>query len=73
MNRLSIILFTFLLGGCAEINAAQNNILEMWRMYAGAATRNYKPQFLAKNRTIDWVHLTNDVAKDIEMAKENRR
>ncbi|RXP62694.1 carbohydrate-binding family 6 protein [Lutibacter sp. HS1-25] len=43
--------------------------LKMWKLYAEAASRNYKPQFLAKTRTIDWNALTKDVEKDIEIVK----
>ncbi len=37
-----------------------------WKAYAAAATRNYKPQFMAKTRTIDWDALTKDVEKEID-------
>lgn len=43
--------------------------LEMWKEYAIAATRNYRPQFMAKTRTIDWKALTKDVERDIEIVK----
>ena len=43
--------------------------LAAWSAYARAATANYHPQFLAKTRTIDWVRLTEDVRKDIEIAR----
>ncbi len=35
-----------------------------WKMYAQAATRNYKPQFLAKTRTVDWDAITKEVIKE---------
>jgi hypothetical protein len=44
--------------------------LNMWKEYAAAATRNYRPQFMAKTRTIDWDALTEDVARDIEIAQQ---
>lgn len=43
--------------------------LTEWKAYAAAATRNYKPQFMAKTRTIDWNALTEDVEKDIEIVQ----
>ena len=51
--------------------AALNQALEMWKAYAGAASRNYNPQFLSKTRTIDWVALTSDVKNDIEIAENS--
>ena len=44
--------------------------LAMWKAYAKAATRNYKPQFLAKTRTVDWDALTKDVEKEITFVKQ---
>jgi hypothetical protein len=44
--------------------------LAAWSAYARAATANYHPQFLAKTRTIDWVRLTEDVRKDIAIARD---
>jgi hypothetical protein len=41
-----------------------------WTSYAAAASRNYKPQFLAKTRTTDWNNLTKEVEKDIEIVKK---
>ncbi len=38
-----------------------------WKNYAAAASRNYKPQFMAKTRTIDWQALAIRVKDDIEM------
>jgi len=43
-----------------------NQALINWKSYATAATRNYKPQFMAKTRTIDWDALTKDVEKELE-------
>ncbi len=43
--------------------------LEMWKEYAHAATCNYRPQFMAKARTIDWTRLIEDVRGDIEIAE----
>jgi len=48
---------------------ALNHAFEMWQEYAKAADRNYKPQFMAKTRTIDWNAISKDVAKDIEIVK----
>lgn len=42
--------------------------LDQWELYAAVASRNYKPQFMAKTRTIDWHGLTEDVRSDIEIA-----
>jgi hypothetical protein len=50
----------------AELEQALLN----WKAYAAAATRNYKPQFMAKTRTIDWDALTVDVEKEIETARK---
>jgi hypothetical protein len=44
--------------------------LAMWKAYAKAATRNYKPQFLAKTRTVDWNELTNEVENELIRIKE---
>ena len=41
-----------------------------WQGYTRAATSNYRPQFMAKTRTIDWVRLTDDVRTDIEIAQQ---
>ena len=51
---------------------ALETALEMWKGYAHAATCNYRPQFMAKTRTIDWVKLTDDVRRDIELARRCR-
>jgi hypothetical protein len=47
--------------------------LKMWQEYAGAASRNYNPQFMAKTRTIDWNGLTKNVKNDIEIVKQSVR
>ncbi len=58
------------------INNKQLAVLELeqalnhWKAYAAAATRNYKPQFMAKTRTIDWDVLTVDVENEIKAVKE---
>ncbi len=44
--------------------------LTAWKAYAQAATRNYRPQFLAKTRTVDWNSLTGDVKKELDTLKE---
>ncbi len=46
--------------------------LQDWKNYSNAATTNYKPQFLAKTRTVDWVALTKDVEKDITIVKNKK-
>ena len=48
---------------------ALETALERWKAYAYAATCNYRPQFMAKTRTIDWIKLTDDVRRDIDIAK----
>jgi len=50
----------------AELKQALIN----WKAYAAAATRNYKPQFMAKTRTIDWEALTLDVEKELKTVIE---
>lgn len=50
--------------------AALQEALAMWKAYAAAATRNYKPQFMAKTRTIDWDGLIPQVENDIKIAIE---
>jgi len=50
----------------AELKQALIN----WKAYVAAATRNYKPQFMAKTRTIDWDVLTVDVENEIKTVKE---
>lgn len=47
-----------------------NKAVTFWKMYAKAATRNYKPQFLAKTRTVDWEMLTHQVKNDILLSKQ---
>lgn len=49
--------------------AALEQALSCWKAYAAAATRNYKPQFLAKTRTVDWQGLTEEVQKDMDLAR----
>ena len=46
--------------------------LTEWKAYAAAATRNYKPQFMAKTRIVDWVALTKDVEMDITIVKNKK-
>ncbi len=43
--------------------------LAHWKAYAASATANYRPQFLSKTRTIDWVRLTDDARRDIDIAR----
>lgn len=47
--------------------------LAHWKAYAAAATANYRPQFMSKTRTIDWIRLTDDVRHDIEIARQAKR
>ena len=53
--------------------AAAISVLESalahWKAYAASATANYHPQFLSKTRTIDWVRLTDDARRDIDIAR----
>ncbi len=49
--------------------SALETALAHWKAYAASATANYRPQFLAKTRTIDWQRLTDDVRRDIEIAR----
>jgi hypothetical protein len=53
--------------GNSRIRASLNN----WKAYTAAATRNYKPQFMAKTRTIDWDALTKDVELELKSVKES--
>lgn len=59
-----------------RVNNKQLAILELnqallnWKAYAAAATRNYKPQFMAKTRTIDWDALTLDVEEELKTVKD---
>ena len=43
--------------------------VERWRAYAAAAGRLYKPQLLARTRTLDWMNLLGDVKKDVDIAR----
>jgi hypothetical protein len=43
--------------------------VERWRAYAAAAGRLYKPQLLARTRTLDWMNLLDDVKKDVDIAR----
>ena len=40
-----------------------------WQAYAAAATRQYRPQLLARTRELDWMKLLEDVKKDVEIAR----
>ncbi|MBE0679136.1 MAG: hypothetical protein IH592_10275 [Bacteroidales bacterium] len=52
---------------------ALQGALRMWEEYAGAASRNYMPQFLAKTRTIDWIALTEEVRNDLAIAENEAK
>jgi len=40
-----------------------------WQSYAAVATRQYRPQLLARTRDLDWMKLLEDVKKDVEIAR----
>ena len=40
-----------------------------WQAYAAAATRQYRPQLLARTRELDWMKLLEDVKRDVEIAR----
>jgi hypothetical protein len=40
-----------------------------WRAYATVAARLYKPQLLARTRTLDWTQILDDVRRDIDLAR----
>jgi hypothetical protein len=40
-----------------------------WQAYAAAATRNYRPQLLARTRDLDWNRLLEDVKRDVALAR----
>ena len=52
----------------AAISALESGF-DHWKAYAASATANYRPQFLSKHRTIDWVRLIDDVRRDIDIAR----
>lgn len=52
---------------------ALQDAVRMWEEYAGAASRNYMPQFLAKTRTIDWIALTKEVKNDLTIAENEAK
>jgi hypothetical protein len=52
----------------AAISALESGLAH-WKAYAASATANYRPQFLSKTRTIDWVRLTDDARRDIDIAR----
>jgi hypothetical protein len=54
----------------AAVNALES-ALAHWKAYAASATANYRPQFLAKTRTIDWVRLTDDARRDVDIARQS--
>jgi hypothetical protein len=47
-----------------------SDALTHWRNYARVATSQYKPQLLARTRELDWIKLTKEVERDIEIAKQ---
>ena len=40
-----------------------------WQAYAAIATRQYRPQLLARTRDLDWMKLLEDAKKDVEIAR----
>ena len=42
---------------------------EKWALYAGVADQNYRPQILARTRTLDWKAIQANVDADIELAR----
>ena len=40
-----------------------------WERYAAVATRQYRPQLLARTRELDWTRLIDNVKQDVEMAR----
>lgn len=71
--RGAVYLYSYRSGGSQSDKDASVDHLEraltMWKNYATAATANYRPQFLSKTRIVDWIALTDDVRRDIEIAK----
>jgi hypothetical protein len=55
----------------AAISALESGF-DHWKAYAASATANYRPQFLSKHRTIDWVRLIDDVRRDIDIARQSK-
>jgi hypothetical protein len=60
-------------GHRTQSRAALREALKHWRAYAAAATRHYRPQFLAKTRTVDWQALVEDVENDIRLVRPSRK
>jgi len=40
-----------------------------WQDYAAVARAQYRPQLLARTRELDWLHLQEDVKKDVAIAR----
>jgi hypothetical protein len=40
-----------------------------WQRYAAVATKQYRPQLLARTRRLDWSRLLADVRRDVEIAR----
>ncbi len=40
-----------------------------WQLYAKVATRQYRPQLLARTRVLDWEALAEEVKKDVAIAR----
>jgi len=49
------------------VEAAEN-----WRDYADMAANQYEPQVLARNSSLDWINLMDDVLEDIDIAREGK-
>ena len=41
-----------------------------WQDYAAIATKQYRPQLLARTRDLDWQRLLEDVKQDVEIARK---
>jgi len=49
--------------------ACLEEAVEHWRSYAKVATRQYRPQLLARTRVLDWEALAEEVKKDVAIAR----
>ena len=42
-----------------------------WENYASVASKQYRPQLLARTRTLDWMKILEEVKKDIDIARQS--
>jgi len=49
--------------------ACLEEAVEHWQSYATVATRQYRPQLLARTRVLDWEALAEEVKKDVAIAR----